>query len=161
MDFEGVYQEWEGAIKARAHHQHVPGLDYDDVVAEMTTCLWIAWNKDTRKDDTFAKFWWSLWLNRKIDLIKYAKRARRPQQSDLISLGDMTLLDALAGASRRESVPPMPGKWETTSGTVWRMLAMGYTPTEVQVSLRLPKRSYYGIISNWRTNEVRSLLTDR
>ena len=151
MGFDEVYEKFAEDIKVTALSQRVPGLDYDDVVSEMSACLWIAWNKDKQPDMPFGKFWWSLWLNRKADLIRSSHRMKRPQ--NVIHVWSHELMDQ---NYLHELIPSCSGT--RLQQNVWKMLAVGYTPTEVQTCLGISRRTYYGIIQRWRTPEIEDVL---
>lgn len=150
--FSEVYQKFSQTIGVIALSQHVPGLDYDDVVSEMKACLWVAWKQYQAHLGRFESYWWSLWLNRRSDLTRMALRVKRPRT---VSAGD-----CLPDEPYLMALFPQPPEKTTEQGReVWCLLAGGARPHEVRQQTGLSRRGYYDLISRWRTPEVRDMLS--
>lgn len=152
MEFSEVYRRYSDDIAITALSQRVPGLDYDDVVSEMTGCLWKAWLTWKPGHAGFGSYWWSLWLNRRSDITEAAYRLKRPKT---VALGD-----ELFPESRYllDLVPDPPAQCTRQQRLVWMLLASGEPVNEVMRITGLSKRGYYDLIRSWRTKEVRSAL---
>jgi hypothetical protein len=153
MNFQEAHAAYKHDIKVSALSQRVPGLDYDDVVSEMTICLWRAC--DTYKSGTgttFGAYWWSLWLNRRSDIASayYAHKRIHPLLSDEpLSEGSYT----------QDHRPDPPVGASDVDRLVWDMLAEGETATDTMDLLGMSRRSYYNTVRAWRTDEVWDSLT--
>jgi hypothetical protein len=153
----------------RAGRQRVPGMTKDEIKAEMIESLWNArMTYDRDLGVTFEAYWWSIWLHRKADLIKYSLRAKRDVRREILH-GD----DWFADAEDEDVVERLPILWPVVADNnsipeppttvpverrVWCLLAVGATRQEVLALCDLPKRRYYQIIHGWRTPQVRKEL---
>jgi hypothetical protein len=152
MDFREVYKNFCDDIKVTALSQHVPGMAYDDVVSEMTACLWKAWRSHDPSKGSFGSYWWSLWLNRKADIYNAFRRQKRPTTVPLPPelLPDEALLTQIV---------PLPPKGSSHAAKlVWHMLATGERASDVIEKTGLTRRRYYELIASWRTKEVEDSL---
>lgn len=152
MDFDAVYPLYRREIQRASRRAFVYGLDADDIASEMTICLWKATlTYDECKTDTpFGAYWWSVWKNRRSDLLEryFAQKRIHP---DLIPHGHSTL-DQIEVVERQ--VPPPPGV--TAEGAfVWALLAEGSPGVEARSLAEVTKRTYYAQIQAWRTQKVR------
>lgn len=151
MKFSEAYEKYRRDIKVTALAQRVPGLDYDDVVSEMLICLWRASQTYKPGKATFGAYWWSLWLNRKANLVEAFNTAKRgvavpTEDIELGSYVQRTFPEAPRGSSPQERM-------------VWDLLGHGEPIKDVISLTRLSRRRYYDLIASWRTDEVREGLT--
>lgn len=148
MDFQEAHALFKHDIKVSALSQKVPGLDYDDVVSEMTICLWRA--TETYKAGTgtsFGAYWWSLWLNRRSDIAQAYHAAKRvhPVLSD----------EPLAEGTYNMSVKPQaPAGASDVDRLVWDLLAAGETATDTMELTGISRRRYYKTIDSWCTEDI-------
>jgi DNA-directed RNA polymerase specialized sigma24 family protein len=161
-EFNDLVEAWEPKLDTHARSQRVPGLDRDEVKAEMLECLWRAVvTFDEAQGVTLEPYWWRIWINRKGDLI--ARHFATKRRAAVIS-GDMTwvaeladdlypLLRDMAGRTSAESLQKAPECPLSDSMTkkVWTLLAAGFQAQEVRVMLELSLRRYYRIIHALRT----------
>ena len=149
-EFSEVYEEYLPDIKVIALGQRVPGLDHDDVVAEMATCLWKAWGTWDDTKGAFGSYWWSVWLNRRSDLTQAAFRDKRPR---------LVLTDEVRGTGyTMGGWPEAPEGSDLVAQNVWNLLASGEPVKEVIHRTGVSRRRYYDLIRSWRSEEVRSIL---
>lgn len=152
MQFTEVYPLFKSDIAVTALAQKVPGMDYDDVVSEMTICLWKACESYSHGATSLGAYWWSLWLNRKADLIRqwYASKRVHPILTDQVPEGSYT-----------DPLPPdPPKKTGDVERLVWDLLAGGDEPKEVQDALGISRRRYYNTVHTWRTDSIADMLRD-
>lgn len=153
MEFSEVYERFRDDIAVTAIGQFVSGLDYDDVVSEMTACLWKAWQSHDPAKGPLGTYWWSLWLNKRRDLGITANAKKRPPTTpyspEYLPEGRY-LLDLMP--SPPEGTGPM-------GQMVWRLLSEGLKPVEVMNICGLSRRAYYTLIKGWRTEQVRNYLS--
>lgn len=134
----------------------VVGLDRDDVRQEVTICLWKAWTTWKAADGPLETYWWSIWVNRKANLIAQWMRKKRPccvylEPDDLQGLAKT--LDPVM-----ETTPECPGG-SLAMMAVWKLIALGYTPSEIRQRLGITKHCYYSVmLPAWRNDSVRSVL---
>lgn len=152
MTFSDLYDEMIKDIEVVALSQRVRDHDYDDVVAEMIGCLWKAWLTHHPGKGEFKPYWWSLWLNRRADLTRYAGRVKRP------SLVTTDLPPEAWGVPLVYEHRPLPMPSESVAQTVWTMIATGHTVQEILRLAGITKRRYYSLIHQWRTPEVKEAL---
>lgn len=149
MEFSEVYEKYEPDIRVAALSQRVPGLDYDDVMAEMVGCLWKAWQTYTPGPTTFGSYWWSVWLNRRNDLTALANRMKRPKH---VLISDVSILGQQS--YEMSQWPEPPAGTAELERRVWDLLASGEPRSVVLEETGMSKRRYYDIIRGWRTEEV-------
>lgn len=153
MDFSDVYRRYSDDIRVTALSQRVPGLDYDDVVSEMTACLWKAWTTfDPHKGTTFGAYWWSTWLNRRTNITVAAYRQKRPKT---VLAGEYIP----EGRYLMDLLPHPPSGSTRKARKVWVLLAAGMKPSEVMEEVGMSRRTYYDLIRSWRNDEVKGLLS--
>jgi hypothetical protein len=153
MNFQEAHALFRHDIKVSALSQRVPGLDYDDVVSEMTICLWRAC--ETYKSGTgtrFGSYWWSLWLNRRSDIAHAYYAAKRVHPV----LSDEPLVE---GSYVTQMAPEAPQGASDADRMVWDLLASGETATDTMELLGMSRRRYYKTVKTWQTDEVRDALT--
>lgn len=158
--FASEYAGRQAEIRRLARIQRVPGMDPDDVEAELGVCLWRACM--TYREDqgtTLGQLWWAIWMNRKADLIDAYFVQKRihpvPMSPDEVT----ELVDSLAPLlTMGDLLPPCPAPG-TTHHRVWVLLAMGYQAKEVQEILELGRRAYYVIVEGLRSSDARGALT--
>lgn len=156
-DFAYLYRQRSDEIIRLSHTQRVIGMEPGDVASELTECLWKAFSTFRPTDGlTLGQYWWSIWMNRKADLITayFAKKrlhAMPMSPQDIADLGE-----ALAPLVTVGDLCPTA---DPTERVVWWMLSTGVTGLEVRELLRISWRTFYRILDGWRTDEVRSLLT--
>lgn len=160
-----MISHWEKDIVKRSHKQcrDLPWMPKEEVVNEMRAACWRASLTHDPDKGSFEKYWWSVWLNRKVDLTRMHSRAklREPVFYPLDLLED----PATAWLPHREDhqkniIPPCPIR-DPLTVELWNMLARGSTPADVQDELEISRRSYYAIIQKLRTPEVRRLFIRR
>jgi hypothetical protein len=156
MEFAAVLQVRQQRIAKHANTQRVPGLAPDDVAQELTACLWRAFTTFTGEysESRFNKYWWSIWLNRKADLIDHFFAGKRAAE---ITHLEPEELEALAPLVTVRDVVPCPSS-DPVARAAWFMLQEGYQAQEVRKVLEISLRKFYGIIASWRCPEVRELL---
>jgi hypothetical protein len=147
-------------IHRLSYTQRVPGLDPEDVEEELTVALWRACTSyDPDSGATLGQWWWSLWMNRKADLIDGYFRKKRLHPAPMDPEEVVGLVDALSPLLRTGDLPiphcPCEG---TTERRVWVLLALGYPGQEVRKVLSISRRRFYTIIDGWKTPEVKALL---
>lgn len=153
MQFLDVYPSFKEDIAITALGQKVPGLDYDDVVSEMTICLWKACDTYTHGSaTTFGAYWWSLWLNRRSDLTRQWYAEKRVRATPVENTPD--------GAYTSDLAPDAPKGATEQDRLVWDLLAGGDEPKEVQDALGISRRRYYNTVKAWRTETVENMLRD-
>lgn len=150
MEFSEAHEKYAHDIRVAALSQRVPGLDYDDVVQEMTACLWKACA--SYKGGNFPSYWWSIWLNRKIDLIR-RWTYRYPTAPILTD-------EPEHGSYEDSHIPPPPDGGELEH-TVWGLLAQGYERQDVLALLQITRHRYYNMLRTWKRDEVREGLRSR
>lgn len=149
MEFSEVYREFASDIRVTALSQRVPTLDYDDIVSEMTACLWKAWLTYSPCGTSFGAYWWSVWLNRRSDLTAQANAFKRPKH---VLLSDLSILPQQGySMARWPDAPTGSGELERT---VWDLLASGEPVNKVMERTGISRRRYYDIINGWRSQEV-------
>lgn len=152
MSFAEAYEAYAQDIRTSALSQKVPGLDYDDVVSEMSICLWVATETYKAGSRTsFGSYWWSLWLNRRSDIAGAYHAGKRVHPI----LTDEPLVE---GSYVAPEAPEPPTGACAQDRVVWELLAAGDTATEVIADVELTRRRYYGIVGGWRNDEVRKSL---
>lgn len=152
--FDPVFDAFRTEIRFLARTQYVPDMDADDVAAEMTTCLWRAWQTYRPVSGDFGTYWWSCWLNRRADLWAAAMAIKRPV---LVPVEDKYL--ERSTKDRPGLLPPPPGTTDL-GRQVWALIAQGETATAIRQFLRISKRAYYDVITGWRTPSVRQYLKE-
>ena len=153
LPFSDFYDVYGDEIRATAHSQSIPGLDYDDVVSEMLICLWKAANTYEYAEGTpFASYWWSLWLNRKYTLTRDFSREKRIQP---VLVEDTQSLDR---SVTDHHLPPAPLSADDQERLIWDLLAVGCNATEVQREAEVSKRTYYRTIQSWQTEAIHNML---
>lgn len=153
MDFQEAHALFKRDIKVSALSQKVPGLDYDDIVSEMTICLWRA--TETYKPGTgtsFGAYWWSLWLNRRSDIAQSYHAAKRVHPV----LSDEPLVE---GSYTHREAPKPPAGASDIDRLCWDLLAAGETATDTMDLIGVSRRRFYGTVKKWRTDEVRDALS--
>jgi DNA-directed RNA polymerase specialized sigma24 family protein len=150
--FVDMYEEYVETIHKRSWGQRLPGYDRDDIVSEMTVCLWQACQSYDEAKGSFGAYWWSIWLNRRNDLSLFWKR-----RVTLVPTSDMTYFDSWTW-DKAFVIPPAPTWFGKTEKTVWTMLAVGVPRKTILTKTGLNTRSYYNILRQWKRHEVRSLL---
>lgn len=153
MDFVEAYEQHREQIGRHARTVFVPGLESEDVASEMTVCLWNACKNYTPGKGQFAPYWWSLWLNRKADIIRSWNAEKRVHPIPVETLPETGYGEAL--------FPMPPAESDHLGCKVWLDIAVGYSPTEVRRKHHLSARRYYSLIESWRTDEVRRSLLSR
>lgn len=149
--FEEVYPGFRDDIATTALSQRIPGMDYDDIVQEMTACLWKA--VQTWQDGAGASlgaYWWSLWLNRRSDLTDAATARKRARLVPVPFPLDSTYVD--------RHLPAPPQGSEALDVLIWTLLAHGDPPGAVKALVGV--RRYYRAIHSWRTEAVWEELLD-
>lgn len=150
MDFEAVYRENEVELRRIARNAWMPGMDADDIYSELLVCLWKATTTyDAGSETKFQSYWWSLWLNRRKDLLRAYYAQRRGDAIPFPELPDKVVTENPFPSIRLD-------RWEEQA--VWMLLGYGFTATEIQALV--PRRRYYQIIQSWRTPDVRKALLD-
>lgn len=152
--FDSLYREMEPAIRRASRYQWIPGMEPEDVFAEMTAVFWRAWQTWDPNRGSLSRRWWSMWLCRKADLIESYFAAKRGAEISVLTLEE-ELHQLLV--CEEATCPECPSS-ELVPGLVWTMLAMGFLGTEVRRMLRLSVYTFYKILGEWRTPEVRALL---
>lgn len=153
MEFYAALRVYGPQIDRLAHRVYIPGMDYDDVRAEMQFSLWRASTTyDLDGDVPFGAYWWKVWENRRNDLTAKALARKRPVTVPTNSHKDRPYW-------MPERLDPPPGT-SPIGSLVWRLLATGETGTEARSLTALSKRAYYDLIRSWRTQEVRDTLRD-
>lgn len=153
MNFEDTYRKYVSEITSIARRQYVPDMDADDVASEMTIALWKA--TQTYTDDfgaPFGAYWWGCWMNRKKDLLEAAGALKRPKTIAMSDTPHQLHGDVL--------IPEVPARSGSSGAVVWKMLACGQERKDVLTFTELSKRSYYVLLNQWRTDEVRESLRD-
>jgi DNA-directed RNA polymerase specialized sigma24 family protein len=152
--------EWEQALKnyghallVSAYRQTIDGLEYHDVVSEMRLCLWQACKTWDQEKGPFGRYWWSVWMNKKADLIRGNLRQKRPK---VIPTGDW--MPESSYTMQRVPEPPQGGT--ALTNLIWSMLACGETASDVITLLPISRRSFYRIISEWRNDHVKERLRE-
>lgn len=154
MQFTDVYDSYKHDIKVSALSQRVPGLDYDDVVSEMTICLWKAAESYKPGKTSFGAYWWSLWLNRKATIARdyhAKKRITYPVLTDEPLVEDTYTM---------ERVPEPPKDSNAQDRLVWDLLASGENARDTMDLAQVSRRGYYDTLGRWRTDKVRESLRD-
>lgn len=150
MDFGDTYARFSRDIKRRAWRERLSGLDYDDVVAEMTAALYRACQTYDAASGAFEPYWWSIWLNRRVDLILHAHR-----RFVMVPVGeDIEIIDQKHHDTYDYGLPAPPKSFEDSEERVWQMIALGRSRTEILTSTGLSKWSYYRLLRSWQTEEV-------
>lgn len=152
--FDPAFQTYRHEIGYLAYTQRVPGMDPDDIGAEMATCLWRAWQTYTPGSGDFGTYWWSCWLNRRRDLWAAAVAIKRPV---LIPVEDKYLdtpVYDVAGI-----LPPPPGTTDL-GHVIWGLIARGETVVRIRQTLRISRRTYYDTLTAWKTPAVRQYLKE-
>lgn len=164
-----VYLDHLETVEKNAWRQRVPGMDRDDVVAEMSYCLWLAFKKFDRRykpDDekcmaAFGVFWWSIWLNRRIDHIRRYNAEKRAADELPFSPDELVAMSPVVYPGQLICPPSEANITDTQSHIAWSLLALGYLPQEVRATLHISNRRYYELIGSWRTKEVYEWLTNQ
>ena len=157
MNFDAVWEQYKTDMAVAAFGQTVPGLDYDDVVSEMGICLWRATQTyDPDCEVSFGAYWWSLWLNRKADLVDAWKARKRVDLGTTVPLDDVDESDY--GYVQRLHIGAPEGS-SATEALIWDLLSAGFTSTEVRDHSTISLRRYYATIARWRTKTIHDLLT--
>lgn len=159
--FMEQYAERRSELARLARTQRVPGMEQDDVHAELSLCLWRACQTyDPASNVKLGQWWWAIWMNRKANLIEAYFRLRRVHPTPMTPDKVVDLVDALSPALTHKDmrVPHCPSL-DQIERSVWLLLSLGYQRTQVQRMLNIRKRQIYGIIHSWRTPEVLALLT--
>lgn len=154
IDFDDTLASRWSEIRYLAHTQYVPGMDADDIASEMSTCLWRSWATYVPESGDFGTYWWSCWLNRRTDLWEGATAAKRPV---LVPVEDKYLDRPVT--DRTGVLPPPPGTTDLGQ-MVWNLIARGETAVAIRQALRIGKRTYYDVITGWRTPAVRQYLKE-
>src|SRR5574343_1155103 len=158
-DFAAEYARRKNEIDRLAHTQRVPGLDRDEVRAELLQALWRAFQAyDPGKGTTLGQLWWAVWMNRKVDLIAAFFAAKSPGPYTTTTDADFwtEVLDTMHPFIDLADLCPSTDR---TERAVWALLCQGFTGIEVRSVLGLSVRRFYAIIDRWRTPEVWSLLS--
>lgn len=130
-------------------------MDPDDVMSEMLLTLMKAhetFDEDSGLD--IGQYWWSIWKRHRSNLVRNYYRIKRAQ---LVPIEDWTL-DQLAGSFEDSSLPECPVDNELHR-KCWHLLAIGFRASEVRKYLHLSVRKWYTVVSRWKTEEVREMLT--
>lgn len=152
MKFSTRYQSYREEIRATARRQFVPGLDYDDVVSEMSICLWRAhesWDETT--GTSFGSYWWSLWLNRRTDLTRESNALKRPK-TEPVEDPDKK------GSYRVIRFPDPPRHATKQDRLIWELLGAGETAGSIINMLKISRRRYYRTVKGWHSEDVYSYL---
>lgn len=133
----------------------MPGMDTDDIFAEMIECLWRAHcSFRISSGISIERYWWSIWMNRKADLVRRNTAMKRDCSNE-------TLVDDVFEEHHpltpEPVVVPAP-TFDSVSVRVWSMLADGYGPKEVMARCGISQRRFYEIVRQWRTAEIREAL---
>lgn len=163
-NFRPVYYDWLDTIAKNSWRQRVPGWNREDIQAEMTYCLWVAYRThDRTKQPDFGVFFWSVWLNHRTDQIRWYNRQKRAAEElpfthdELIALSPVIFPGQLVFTP--EEVTNGEDEPDEIARVAWSLLAFGYLPSEVQAALHLNNHRYYAIIDSWRTDAVYDWLT--
>ena len=132
---------------ACAGRQRVPGMDPDDIEAELLFCLWKA--RITYKPGmgvTFPAYWWSVWLNHKNDLTKRMFRQMRDVRKEVVreikdDEGDLLVEDLIPIA------PPFATPQEKA---VWTLIASGVSLATVRK--QIGARALRKILDAWKND---------
>lgn len=152
MTFEEAYERFSREIRRLSYSQYVPGMEQDDVESEMLIVLWKAVQSHDPEKGPLGTLWWSMWCNRRRDLIEAYHALKRIHGIPV---------ETLPEPIHHEPVSvPVPAFVSGYGLTVWQALAQGDTATEVKADLGLSNRAYYNLIGDWRRPEVRQFLHD-
>lgn len=154
MDFTAAFGLYRDEINLLSTRQGIPGMDADDVANEMLVCLWKACQTyDPQHGITFGAYWWSVWTNRKINLLASYHAPSRPRA---VLVPDPAVLDRRTCDVRLPPEPPAGAS--SLERVVWELLASGERGTSVRTLTEMSKRRYYDLLRTWRTDEVRDSL---
>lgn len=168
--FAEMYKEVEQEIRvlSRSPHHQIPGLTSDDVEVEMMVCLWKARNHYRKSKGTtthtgrrtvlrsalgdgLMAYFWSIWLNRKADLIDYAMyqlRDYRKESVQEVSDTDMLRAFGLAVTPQDLVLLELPAGYTVTEQRVWKLIASGMDP--VLVAKTIGRKTFEMIMEVWR-----------
>lgn len=158
VDFQRVYTSRRAEIARLSRTQRVPGHDPDDVASELTIALWKACSTfDPAIGLTLGQWWWSIWTNRKADLIDRYMAAKRvnpvPMDADEIT----ALVEALTPLADRADFPGCPSN-DPVERWIWRLIGLGYEYQEIQRMTKTNVYRFYKIIESWRTPQIKGAL---
>lgn len=119
-------------------------------------CLWKAFQTFDQTKRDFGVYWWSLWLNRKADLVKAFNRQKRAKTC-LATDEWWSLQMDTDKPSKNRCVYPFSDD-NMTERLAWDLLASGCTPLDVQEACGLTRSGYYQIIRSWKTDAVMAYL---
>lgn len=157
VEFGEQYERYKRQVRILARFQRVPGLDADDVEAEMLVCIWKAVQTfDPSVGLDFGAWWWTIWLNRRSDLASayYADKRPRPLSCD------PAIMKVVADQAEAMVVVPACPTSDRVGVIIWSSLANGRTVTQAMQDAEVSKRGYYDILQRWRTSAVRRYLAE-
>lgn len=153
VDFLEAYQHFSKQIKTLSNTEYVPGMDAQDVAAEMAMTLYKVCQSYDPERGSLGVAWWSAWLNRRTDLIRKHNAQKRVHP---VPLEDEDLLFFDHGVMPVH-VPPCPTP-DDPEQKVWILLALGYQVQDVQRMIGIGRKRYKRIIDGWRNDDTMEYL---
>lgn len=149
--FAEIYLGVEEEIRklSRSPRQYIPGMEPDDIEAEMIACLWKARRTyDKSKGTTLMQYWWPIWIHRRADLIDYALYKRRDYHREVLTPNETLAEFGLTVTPADLMVLELPDGYTLTEKRIWRLIASGMDP--VIISRFVGRRTYELFMEIWR-----------
>ncbi len=161
--FVPVYEAFEQVIRRTSYSSRTPGMDRDDIAAEMAYCLWVAYRRfdstmgDFEPGGAFHSFWWSIWLNHRVSWIRRYNADKRAAAELPFTHDELMAMSPVVYPGQLLAPPDIED--DEIAHCAWSLLALGYLPTEVRDALHLNNHKYYAMIDSWKTATVHDWLT--
>lgn len=144
-EFSPLLERLSPTIDRASRYARIPGMDADDVRSEMMVCLWKAHERHDESKGEIEGYWWSIWLNRRKDLIKYWSR-RKP----VLTAGSLDDIDVPQKFTTQQPDPPLGSS--SVERRVWAMIGDGAERKEILAVCGISKSTYYAIIHSWKSS---------
>jgi len=178
--FEPLYREYKPIISEAANSSkgYVPGQTKEDVRAWMAWCLWVAYIKFREDQGEFRTFWWSIWLNKRAELIRNFNAEKRPLEvvtdwDDLLAKSPIVFPDYFLDVATPPTIVPeehqlavgyvetqQPVAPDLTQRIAWALLALGYKEVEIRRALDMSIHDWYAMLDFWRCPAIEYMLKE-
>lgn len=159
-DFRQCHVQLALRMERQCKTQRIPGMNSDEVYAEMLYTLWKAWETyDSEVGTSVEQWWWVLWVRRKSDLIESFFAHKRRMEVLVENEGLELLADAVIAVPGPEEMHVVEcPRHEGILTRLWHLLADGFTGVEVRKLLGIGVNAYYRSVDKLKTDDVRLAL---
>lgn len=131
----------------------------------MIECLWKARVTYAPSEGlSLEAYWWSVWINRKTDIIRYSYRRKREFGKEQLVSDEWILenvdAEAAVGLTFLDITDcPAPPTDDWLERQVWFLLSVGAATKEILALCHINVNRYHEIVDSWNTEEIRRMLS--